>query len=50
MQLVLFSGEKLHPNHATLWFLMQVGMILRFFTSYPVNLWLIRRILRRLCK
>ena len=43
MQLVLFPVEHLHPNHAAYWFLMQIGMILGFFTSYPVNWWLIKR-------
>ncbi len=43
MQLVLFPGEKLHPDQAAYWFLMQIGMILGFFTSYPVNWWLIKR-------
>ena len=43
MQLVLFPVEHLHPNHAAFWFLMQIGMILGFFTSYPVNWWLIKR-------
>lgn len=28
------------PEH---WFMMQVGMIIGFFTSWPVNVWLIRR-------
>ncbi len=43
MQLVLFPVEHLHPNHAAFWFLMQIGMILGFATSYPVNWWLIKR-------
>ena len=43
MQLVLFSGEKLHPNHATFWFLMQVGMMLGGATAYPMSWWLIKR-------
>jgi hypothetical protein len=37
MQLVLFLGQTLHPNHATYWFLVQVDMILGFLTFYPVN-------------
>ena len=36
-------GEKLHPDTATFWFLMQIGMVLGFFTAYPVNWWLIKR-------
>lgn len=43
MQLVLFSGETLHPNTAAYWFLMQIGMVLGFATAYPVNWWLIKR-------
>lgn len=42
MQLVLFPGG-IHPDRAAFWALMQVGMILGFATSYPVNWWLIRR-------
>jgi hypothetical protein len=43
MQLVLFPVEHLHPDQAAYWFLMQIGMILGFLTSYPVNWWLIKR-------
>lgn len=43
MQLVLFSDPHLPPDRAAYWLLMQVGMILGFATSYPVNVWLIRR-------
>ncbi len=32
----------LTPNQPEYWFLMQVGMIIGFFTSYPANWWLIR--------
>ena len=42
-QLVLFSGGALNPTHAAFWFLMQIGMILGFATTYPMNWWLIRR-------
>jgi len=27
----------------TYWFMMQIGMIIGFFTAWPVNVWLIRR-------
>jgi hypothetical protein len=37
MQLVLFLGQTLHPNHATYWFLVQVATILGFLTFYPVS-------------
>lgn len=43
MQLVLFPGPHLHPDHAAYWLLMQIGMVLGFATAYPVNVWLIRR-------
>lgn len=43
MQLVLFAGPHLQPDHAAYWLLMQVGMALGFATAYPVNVWLIRR-------
>lgn len=42
MQFVLFPSG-IHPNEAAYWFLMQVAMVLGFATSYPVNVWLIRR-------
>lgn len=42
MQLVFFPVEHVQPNQPTYWFLMQIGMILGFFTAYPVNWWLIR--------
>lgn len=43
MQFVFFPVEHIHPNHAAYWFLMQVGMILGFATSFPVNWLLIER-------
>jgi hypothetical protein len=39
-QLVLFHG--LHPNSPVYWFMMQIGMVLGFLTSFPVNAWLLR--------
>jgi hypothetical protein len=42
MQFVLFPSG-IHPNEAVYWFLMQIAMTLGFITSYPVNVWLIRR-------
>ena len=41
-QLVLFSSPGLPTDSAAFWFLMQVGMLLGFVTTYPVNWWLIR--------
>ena len=43
MQLVLFTDPHLPPDTSSYWFLMQIGMILGFLTTYPVNWWLIRR-------
>jgi hypothetical protein len=40
---VFFGSPHLKPDHAAYWFLMQIGMILGFLTSYPANAWLIRR-------
>jgi putative flippase GtrA len=39
---VLFPNPHLHPTAASYWFMMQIGMILGFFTSYPMNRWLIK--------
>ena len=43
MAFVFFPGPHLHPDQVTYWFLMQVGMIIGFFTAWPANVWLIRR-------
>jgi hypothetical protein len=40
-QLVLFPS-RLPTDSAGFWFLMQVGMLIGFGTTYPVNWWLIR--------
>jgi hypothetical protein len=39
---VLFPGPHLLPTEAVFWFMMQVGMILGFFASYPVNFFLLK--------
>jgi hypothetical protein len=39
---VLFPSPHLQPTDAVFWFMMQVGMILGFFTSYPANLFLLK--------
>jgi hypothetical protein len=39
---VFFPHPHLRPTEAGYWFMMQIGMILGFFTSYPMNRWLIR--------
>jgi hypothetical protein len=36
---VLFPDPHLGPAQAGYWFMMQIGMILGFFTSYPMNRW-----------
>jgi hypothetical protein len=44
MTFVLFPApHELMPNSAVFWLLMQVGMIIGFFTSWPANVWLIKR-------
>ena len=40
-QLVLFTDPHLFPDTATYWLMMQIGMVLGFMTTYPVNIWLI---------
>ena len=39
---VFFRQSHLHPNQATYWFMMQIGMICGFITSYPMNRLLLR--------
>jgi Domain of unknown function (DUF4396) len=39
---ILFPNAHLRPTQAGYWFMMQIGMILGFFTSYPMNRWLIK--------
>lgn len=43
MHFVFFSNPHIHPNSATYWFMMQMGMIIGFATSWPANVWLIKR-------
>jgi Domain of unknown function (DUF4396) len=43
MAFVFFPAPHLTPATPVYWFLMQIGMIAGFFTSWPVNAWLIRR-------
>lgn len=42
IQFVLFPIKHLHPDTPVYWFLMQIGMMLGFLTSYPVNAWLLK--------
>jgi hypothetical protein len=39
---VFFPHPHLNPTEAGYWFMMQIGMALGFFTSYPMNRWLIK--------
>lgn len=39
---VFFPNPHLHPTDGGYWFMMQIGMIFGFFTSYPMNRWLIK--------
>jgi hypothetical protein len=44
MSLVLFPApHQLTPSSAAFWLLMQVGMIIGYFTSWPANVWLVKR-------
>ena len=38
----LLTG-MLPPSNPVFWFMMQIGMALGFFTSYPANWWLVRK-------
>lgn len=44
MAFVLFPApHHLMPNSAAYWLLMQIGMIVGYFTSWPANVWLVNR-------
>jgi len=34
---------RIHPNMAVFWFMMQIAMIVGWSTSYPANVWLLRK-------
>jgi len=38
----LFPDPHLRPNQPAYWFMMQIGMVLGYFTSYPMNRHLIK--------
>lgn len=40
---VLFPAPHLLPDEARYWLMMQAAMVLGFFTTYPMNAWLLRR-------
>jgi hypothetical protein len=39
---VFFPHPHLEPTDPGYWFMMQIGMVLGYFTSYPMNRWLIK--------
>jgi hypothetical protein len=39
----LFFHPPLHPDHVVFWFMMQVGMLVGFATTYPMNWWLLKK-------
>jgi hypothetical protein len=44
MAFVLFPApHHLMPSSAPYWLLMQIGMIIGYFTSWPANVWLVNR-------
>jgi hypothetical protein len=44
MTFVLFPApHHLMPSSAAFWFLMQIGMMIGFATSWPANVWLVKR-------
>jgi len=44
MAFVFFPGpHHLLASSPAYWFLMQIGMVIGFFTAWPTNVWLLRR-------
>jgi hypothetical protein len=39
----LMFHPPLHPDNAVYWFMMQIGMVVGFITTFPANWLLIRR-------
>ena len=37
------APHHIHPDSPVYWMSMQAGMVIGFFTAWPVNTWLIRR-------
>ena len=46
-QYLLFPGPHLRPTDPVFWFMMQIGMMVGFFTSYPANIFLLKNWLER---
>ena len=40
---VFFTHPHLTPDHAAYWLSMQIAMALGLASTYPVNIWLVRR-------
>jgi hypothetical protein len=40
---LVFFHPHLEPVQPLFWFMMQIGMIIGYFTSYPMNWWLIKQ-------
>jgi hypothetical protein len=40
--LVLFGNNAINPSMVVYWFMMQIGMLLGHFTSYPANWFLVK--------
>jgi hypothetical protein len=38
----VFFHPPLHPDSPIFWFMMQIGMIIGFATTFPVNWWLVK--------
>jgi hypothetical protein len=45
MAIAMFAifGHDLPRNSPVFWFIMQIAMLCGFFTSLPMNIWLVRR-------
>ena len=44
MAFVFFPApDHLMPNSIAFWFMMQLGMIIGYFSSWPANVWLVKR-------
>ena len=39
---LLFDEQTMKPDHWSFWLMMQIAMLSGFFTTYPINGWLIR--------
>lgn len=37
-----YFDHRLHPDSPVYWFIMQIGMVIGFATSFPMNWWLIK--------